>query len=33
LSPAPGATLKPGQFVQVLVEQSTEHDLVGTQQP
>ena len=32
-APVPGAQLKPGQFVQVLVEQSTEHDLVGTQQP
>jgi ribosomal protein S12 methylthiotransferase len=32
-SPVAGASLKPGDFVQVLVEQSTEHDLVGAQQP
>jgi ribosomal protein S12 methylthiotransferase len=28
-TPAPGAQLKPGDFVQVKVEQTTEHDLVG----
>lgn len=28
-TPAPGAQLKPGDFVKVKVEQSTEHDLVG----
>jgi ribosomal protein S12 methylthiotransferase len=28
-SPAPGAQLKPGDFVRVKVEQTTEHDLVG----
>jgi ribosomal protein S12 methylthiotransferase len=32
-SPAKGVEIKPGQFVQVLVEQTTEHDLVGAQQP
>lgn len=31
-SPAPGADLKPGDFVKVLVEQTTEHDLAGSQQ-
>jgi ribosomal protein S12 methylthiotransferase len=30
--PRPGADLKPGDFVRVLVEQTTEHDLVGSQQ-
>ncbi|HTA16195.1 MAG TPA: 30S ribosomal protein S12 methylthiotransferase RimO [bacterium] len=31
-SPLPGAVLKPGDFVRVLIEQSTEHDLVGSLQ-
>jgi ribosomal protein S12 methylthiotransferase len=30
VSPAKGASLKPGDFVQVKVEQTTEHDLVGS---
>jgi ribosomal protein S12 methylthiotransferase len=30
VTPAKGATLKPGDFVQVKVDQTTEHDLVGS---
>jgi ribosomal protein S12 methylthiotransferase len=30
VTPAKGATLKPGDFVQVKIDQTTEHDLVGS---